>query len=381
MLLIQGLIGLIRRSAGKVIQSIFGWAVSALFGDVQKNEKTLLAAVVGAVALWPVLLAGIAFPRVAAFVLALVPMPKRVSAGALRIVWISLAPLVPLAVGIVIQRREGIRGWGWKNFVAGFPLTLGLSSAFTVAFFALPFQKLAAALRGLQEEHITLIAEEGVQEDVVREVRLALDRDGLGVRPERPPWMARTIAAILRLTAAVVGKDTGRPRFFRGPDLELTIYPHGATVRGLPRATARAHAVIAATATHTPALQTTDPSAQKVERKIKAAWNGAGSGRGRAASDAAFEGIARDVSRLDCPYEDWEIVYRQCLQLGLERHGFADPVAERPGARFGSDPTRGRGSRRFGRARGLTKEKAAATASSGVSKLAEKVAKRPLGRR
>jgi hypothetical protein len=108
MLLIQGLLGLIRRSAGKVIQSIFGWAVSALFGDVQKNEKTLLAAVVGAVALWPVLLAGIAFPRVAAFVLALVPLPKWVSAGALRIVWISLALLVPLAVGIVIQRRAGV---------------------------------------------------------------------------------------------------------------------------------------------------------------------------------------------------------------------------------------------------------------------------------
>ncbi len=380
MLLIQGLLGLIRRSAGKVIQSIFGWAVSALFGDVQKNEKTLLAAVVGAVALWPVLLAGIAFPRVAVFVLTLAPLPKWISGGALRIVWISLALLVPFAVGIVVQRREGIREWGWKNFVAGFPLTLGISSAFTVAFFALPFQKLAAALRGMQEEHITLIAEEGVQEDVVREVRLALDRDGLGVRPERPPWMARTIAAILKLTAAVVGKDTGRPLFFRGPDLELTIYPHGATVRGLPRATARAHAVIAATATHTAALQTTDPSAQKVERKIKAAWNGAGSGRSRG-SDILFERIARDVSRLDCPYEDWEVVYRQCLQLRLARHGFADPVAERPGARLESDPARRRGSRRFGRARRLTKENAAATAANRVSKLAERVAKRLLGHR
>jgi len=61
--------------------------------------------------------------------------------------------------------------------------------------------------------------------------------------------------------------------------------------------------------------------------------------------------------------------------------GLIYPVAERPGARFGSDPSRRRGSRRFGRARGLTKEKAAATAASGVGKLAEKIAKRLLGHR
>ena len=336
----------------------------------------------GAVALWPVLLAGIAFPKVAAFVLALIPVPGWVSDGALRILWMAFALLVPLAVGVVMQRREGLRKWGWRNVLAGFPLTAGLSAAFSIAFFALPFQKLRAAMRGQREEHITLIVDDDAQEDVAREIRIALDADGLAVQPHRPPWMARMIAGILRRTAAVVGRKTSGPLFFRGPDLELTIYPHGATVRGLERAASRAHAVIASTATRTSALQTTDASAQKLERRIKAAWQEAGAGRARAAARDLSDEIARSVSRLDCPYEDWEIVYRQCLQLGLALRGVADPVGESSDARLAQDPLERRRSRRLARKTRLpTKEKAVAIATRSVGKLAEKVAERVFARR
>jgi hypothetical protein len=380
MLLLQAILGFLRRSAGKVIQSIFGWAVSALFGEVRKSERTLLSAVVGAVAFWPVLLAGIAFPKVAAFVLALIPFPKWTAPGALRIVWTALALVVPLGVGLVLQRREGIRKWGARNFVAGFPLTAGLSAAFALAFFALPIQKLRAAMRGEAEEHVTLIAEESAQDDVVGEIRRALEADGLWVSPERPPWLARMISGILRRTAAVVGKRTSPPRFFRGPDLELTLYPHGATVRGLPRATARAHAIIAGTATRTAALQTTDAAAQKLERKIKAAWKKASARRPRVGADDAFGEVARSVAELNCPYEDWEIVYRECLQLGFELRGIPDPIAGRVDARFHPDPAMRRQARRFARrARGLTQEKAASTAAKSVSKLAQKMAERFFG--
>ena len=375
MLLLQSLIGFLRRSAGKVVESIFGWAVAALFGEVRKGEKTLLSAVVGTVALWPVLLAGIAFPRVAAFVLALVPVPKWVSPGALRIVWIVLALLVPVVVGFVLQRREGVEGWAFRNFAAGFPLTVGLSAAFALAFFALPFQKLRAAMRGQVEEHVTLIVEEADLAEVADEVVSALDADGLPLRPHRVPWLPRWISGILASTARVVGKKTSRPRFFRGPDLELTLYPHGARVRGVQRATSRAHAVIAGAATRTPALQTSDAAAQKIERRIKEAWALASKGRARSGREDPFGSIARAVSELVCPYEDWEIVYRESLQLGMELRGVTDPIAEGRRARFQPDPAARRRARRLARkARSLTREKATSTAAKGVRKLAEKMA-------
>ncbi|HEY2797458.1 MAG TPA: hypothetical protein VGK26_06180 [Thermoanaerobaculia bacterium] len=382
MLLLQTLISLLRRSAGKVIESIFGWAVAALFGEVRKNEKTALSAAVAGVALWPILLAGVALPRVAAFVLALVPLPKHTPVLLLRIVWAALALLVPIAVGFILQRREGLRRWGYRQILAGFPLSAGLSAAFLLAFVALPFQKLAAAVHGESEEHVTLIVEEASLDEVASTLRKALDEDGLPVEPADAPWLARAIAAVLRATARTVGKTASRPRYFRGPDLELTLFPHGATVRGLPRAASRAHAVLAATATRTPALQTTDPEAQKLERRIKELWSKAEHRRSGAVSDRLYGEIARALSRLSCSFEDWETVYRECLQLGLLTEGVADPIAETGAGRFQRDSrARGRSRRLARRARGLTRETAISSAAKSVISLAEKFAQRMLAPR
>ena len=379
MLLLQTLISLLRRSAGKIIVSIFGWAVSALFGEVRQGEKTMLSAVVAAVAFWPILLAGIAFPKIAAFVLAFVPLPKRTPDELLRVLWAALALTVPVVVGFVLQRREGIRRWGLRSTLAGFPVTAGLSAAFFLAFAAMPFQKLGALMRGETEEHVTLITEEASLDEVSETIRQALDADGLAVEPARPPWLPRAIAAVLRHTAALVGQSASRPRYYRGPDLELTLSPHGATVRGLRRASARAHAVIAATATHTPALQTTDPDAQKLERRIKELWAKAEHRRHSAAANRLYGQVARSLSTLTCPYEDWEILYREYLQLGLVVEGVADPITRSGAARFEPDGrARGRAHRLARRARGATREKTIGGAAKTMTKLAQKMAERLL---
>ena len=382
MLLFQTLIALLRRSAGKVIESIFGWAVAALFGEVRKDEKTALSAAVAGVAIWPILLAGVAFPRLAAFVLAFVPLPKHTPALLLRIGWAVMALVVPIAVGFILQRREGRWQWGVSQLVAGFPLSAGLSAAFLLAFVALPFQKLGAAMRGESEEHVTLIVEEASLEEVAAVLRNALDEDGLAVEPRPAPWLSRAIAAVLSSTARIVGKTASRPRHYRGPDLALTLFPHGATIRGLPRATARAHAVIAGTATRTPALQTTDPEAQKLERRIKEVWSKAEHRRSPAASNKVYGELARALSRLSCPFEDWQTVYRECLQLGLLTEGLADPIAETGGARFHRDARARSRSRRFARrARGLTRETAITSAAKSVVTLAQRLAQRMLSPR
>src|SRR5207248_2726066 len=68
MAILQALISLIARSAGKILNAAFGWAVLALFGRTSPKEQTLLSAVVAAAAAWPFLLAGVVFPKAMLFI-------------------------------------------------------------------------------------------------------------------------------------------------------------------------------------------------------------------------------------------------------------------------------------------------------------------------
>ena len=106
MAVLQALIALVTRSLGRITSSIFGWAVVALFGQTAPAEKTMLSALVGAAAAWPILLLGIVVPKLAVFVLGFVPMPDRIPSWTVRAVWIGLAVLIPLAVGITMAARR-----------------------------------------------------------------------------------------------------------------------------------------------------------------------------------------------------------------------------------------------------------------------------------
>jgi hypothetical protein len=101
-----GPIALISRSLGRISSAIFGWAVVALFGQTDPAEKTMLSALVGAAAAWPVLLLGIAMPKIAVFALGFVPLPDWVPRWTVRLVWIGLAATIPLAVGLTMAMRR-----------------------------------------------------------------------------------------------------------------------------------------------------------------------------------------------------------------------------------------------------------------------------------
>ena len=91
--LLEGIFAFFRRSVGKIVSAMFGWAVQALFGNVRKSEKTLLSAAVGLAAVWPVLVLGIFLPKLTAFLVAFVPLPKWIPSGAVRVFWVFLAIL------------------------------------------------------------------------------------------------------------------------------------------------------------------------------------------------------------------------------------------------------------------------------------------------
>src|SRR5262249_9566921 len=130
-----------------------------------------------------------------------------------------------------------------------------------------------------------------------------------------------------------------------------TLGPSGVDLEGRPGALLRAHAVIMERSVSLPAVQTSDPGSQELERRIRREWTKLG--REPEAPRPETRTLARDLTALDCPYEDWETVYRQVLQLHLAQTGAEQLLASAvPRARLRKAVSRRRFSERAFRSAG-----------------------------
>ena len=213
MAIIQALLTLVSRSLGRVLSAVFGWAVVALFGETSGNQKMWLSGLVAAAAAWPLLLIGIAVPRIATLALAFVPIPKWVPSWTVRVAWIILALAVPVAIGLAMAIRPPVRqaprvqrslddgttriGEGdaaerrdgrLMRTVRGFPITIGVAGAFLLVFITVPALRVMAFIRSRIDLHIPLVTDAGSYELVADEVERTLDRNGFDMTRVPAPW-------------------------------------------------------------------------------------------------------------------------------------------------------------------------------------------------
>jgi hypothetical protein len=320
--LLQGLVALLRNSAKKLIEAIFGWSVDALFGHTRPSERTVLSTVVGAAAAWPFLLLGIPFPKVAAFVLLLVPIPSWVSSGVVRVVWIVVAIAIPVVVGIVLARRgreDTGRRSPARRLLQGLPVTVALGAAFFVALVTSPVRRVIALCRGWKDEHLPLLIESRNYRSIAARIRQILARGGLPLDRARAPWLLVGPSHILRAVGGEMfaARIPRRLPFFRSEDLEVAVHATGVTLQGEPAQAGRAHALLSEQATFLPALQTTDPAAQELEKQLKQVWAASGEDakEGSPACAAEVEKISASLARTFLDYEQWQILYREVLQM------------------------------------------------------------------
>jgi uncharacterized membrane protein YqjE len=113
--------------------------------------------------------------------------------------------------------------------------------------------------------------------------------------------------------------------YYQGEQLEAALYPNGLLLRGREQDTAWAHGMLVEALTATPGLQTFDPGAQDIEKQIRRVWQvyrqQPEAHRNSSALTARLEEIGDDIRRLPVAYDEWQIVYRQALQLGRALHG------------------------------------------------------------
>jgi uncharacterized membrane protein YqjE len=330
MVLLQAVISLISRSAGKIFSAMFGWAVSALFGQTTPRERTRLSVVVGAAAAWPILQLGVIAPKIATLLVAFVPLAESVPSGAIRIVWIALALLLPTLIGIVFAHRAPPHvpaDSALIKFLRGFQITLGLAGAFLFVLVAAPLQKIISMARGILDEYIPLVVEPQDQQEIAHRIESVLVQHGYPLKRQKPSWVMKAPGAIMNALGGSAFRHFGPQQvdLFRTRDLEVVLTPSGVTLRGKENTTAKAHGLIAEAMTGTSALQSMAPKAQIIEKQIKDVWkvyaarpeDHVGSGL---LLDRLTE-ISREIANLPVPYEEWQIVYRQALQLSRALHG------------------------------------------------------------
>src|SRR5215210_8089572 len=130
MAIVQALLALLFRSAGRLLNTAFGWATMMLFGKVPQDRQIYLSVI----AFWLnkriIALLGIVFASFATFLLAFVPLPAWVDRTWVRLAMLAAAAIIPLVVGAVSTRmlaREQRPTGAVANLVSvlkGYPYTL-----------------------------------------------------------------------------------------------------------------------------------------------------------------------------------------------------------------------------------------------------------------
>jgi hypothetical protein len=334
MALLQALLALISKSAGKILNALFGWAVRALFGQTTARQQTFLSIVVAAAVAWPILLVGIAAPKLAALLIAFVPIPHAVPSWIVRIVWLALALIIPFAVGISVAAKAAPRDPKTArqesrvvSVLRGFPITVGLAAAFVVMFLSVPVMRLVAILRRLKSADVPLITDDSAYHQVADTICEVLNRHGFTLRRASPGWW---VAAPIRILTWLGGNAfrsyvPSQLEHFVCPELELSLYPSGLLLRGKAESVTWAHGLIAESVVHTEGLQTVDPKAQALEKRIRKVWKTYDKTPPQILGSEnlvrTLEQISGELAGLPVDFDDWQVLYRQILQVGRAIHG------------------------------------------------------------
>jgi hypothetical protein len=219
--------------------------------------------------------------------------------------------------------KERTAGAAITAVVRGYPLT-ALLSVLLVFLAGLAVTRKAVSLaRGWTDAHVPLVVLPGKYDEVAADLDAAVSAAGLDVEPRLAPaylaMPARWLAAVAGTSAASLVPD--RMIRLQGRDLDILIYSMDLLVSGKPKAVARARAAMASRLTTSAAHLTVSAEAQAIEDRLATL-----AGRRDAAPDAAprpfddetaaaFEAVDKELASIQVPYDEWEVLYRQRLQV------------------------------------------------------------------
>ena len=302
-----------------------GWASTLLFGRVPASRQFLLLGVTFGSVIWMVLLIGLVVPDVGTFLLVLVPSQGIVPPGVIRLLMLIGVIVVPSIVGVLTLALSSDARRSPRGIVTavgrGYPLTVLLAVLLVFLAVLALWRKASSLARRWTDAHIPIVVDPGAYDQVTTDLHKALSAAGLDLQESPAP---ATMSKPAKWLAAVAGRDSSslvpdRMLQLRGPDLDILIYPMDVLIAGQPRLVARARAAIASRLTTSAAHLTVSAEAQAIEDGLAAlARANGGDDRGARfdeATTAEFAAIDQRLASIDVPYEEWEVLYRQRLQV------------------------------------------------------------------
>lgn len=350
------LLSLLARRANDIIQAIFGWSVTALFGRLPRRSQILVTGALVLSLAWPLFVLGVSAPHVAAWAIALVPLHDLIGNGTLRAIWAGLAVFDPLIVGLLVWLAAPLRRGGVvRAIVSGYLIALGFSIAFVVIVITVPALKIASIIRRWSDEHVYLQPHHGQYDTVVREIAEACERAGIAPSvTDAPGYMVFATTVMRTFAGAAVApfvSDTLRRITAEG--LEIYVYPADLLLRGNAEVVAQVRAMLTRTELDRHAYLVGSHDAQRLQNDLAdlariaadlADGHPEAAVAGRRLGDR-LQQTYRDIMTTHMPYDEWVIldamarrVERRLLNAGLVSpqslpiDRFTDHVAQAGGA-------------------------------------------------
>ena len=345
--ILAALVALGSRFASKILTTTLGWASTLLFGRVPASRQILLLGITFGSVIWLVLVFGVAVPEIGTFLLVFVPAQDFVPEAVVRLLMLLGALIVPGVLGILTLALSPDAHRGARRTVEavlrGYPLTVLLAVLLLFLAGLAVWRKGHSLARRWTDAHVPLVVKPGAYDQVAADLDRAVSDAGLDVEPQAAPAAmskpAQWLAAVGGANSSALVPD--HMVQLHGPGLDILIYPMDLLISGKPELVARARAAMASRLTTSAAHLTVSAEAQAVEDRLTALGTRSGDTgdppRFDADDAAAFAAIDETLATIVVPYEEWEVLYRQRLQVERDLRagamaGEAVLGAETPGA-------------------------------------------------
>jgi len=325
--MLQALLALAFRSAGRILNMAFGWATVMIFGKVPQDRQIYLSVIAFGSVGWIIAVLGIIFPSFATFLLAFVPLPPWVSRTWVRLAMLAAAAIIPLVVGFVATRMldpaDRPKGAGAlaTEVLKGYPYTLALALTLITMTVLAPVMKVQTLVKRWSTRHVPMIVESDAYLEVVKDVERALEQGGFPVERRPAGWMLRLPTRILTTLAGGAVDDLVADQMtsLESDRLQVLLHPSDLVISGSEKDAARANTILAQQLAFSRAYMTWDKEANELEDRMRRIWvtlrqqaQRPGVVEHNAARLAAVE---HDLQKLELPYEEWEGLFREKLMV------------------------------------------------------------------
>ena len=344
MALIAPLFAFVGRFLGKFLNMAFGWASTLLFGRVPQSRQLLLSIVSLGSIVWVATLIGVIFPDFGEVLIGFIPLPDFIDDNWVRLAMLIAAVVLPILIGIgglfLVDPADRPTGFGRVvQVLRGYPYAAVLALTLVLMLVVAPVRKLRSIFKRWEDAHIPMVVKPGGYERVADDIEHALDGAGFGIERAGAP---RILEAPSKILAAVGGSAVrklvpDRLLVLRNERLDVMIHPSDIAISGKKAELARARAAIASRLTFTAAFLTTNKESQDMEERLEQISNAIKTadrdgGAEFEAARAQLAEVDEELARLDVEYDEWEVLYRQRLQVERDLLGAQIGGEDQPGS-------------------------------------------------